>query len=80
MNKQDLLLYTNICLAVAALAVGITGTYRFLLVQGATLPWANWIRTVHDWAGILFVLFAVLHVLQNIPWIVANVKRKLGKR
>ncbi len=80
MNKNDVLYYSNVLLALSFLLAGVTGVIKFLGVNGVALnvPWGV-IGKIHDIGGIVMILLVALHLALNWGWIFSMTKRKFSK-
>ncbi|MFH1587209.1 MAG: DUF4405 domain-containing protein [Candidatus Diapherotrites archaeon] len=84
MKKENLKYPVNLILGILFLSILITGIIKFLFLQpwlGLTdivLPFAQ-ISFIHDWTGILLIIFIPIHLSFNWGWIASAIKKFLGK-
>jgi len=78
--KAELIYWDDIALLVSFLLVGATGIVKFLLLRGWLSLALNFrvLNAIHDYAGVVMVLAAALHLVLHWNWIVSTTKRKLG--
>lgn len=83
MKRTDLNYIVDVALAVSFLLCFITGLIKFpailvyvLQVYGS-LPLYK-ITWVHDYSGLAFGIFGVIHLVLHWDWLIAMTRRKLG--
>jgi cytochrome b561 len=84
--KNSYLNYSiDIMILITGLLCGITGIIKWpglifalgLSYQGLPL---DAITSIHDWTGLLMILFVVLHVAMHLKWLVTMTKRILRNK
>lgn len=82
--KNSYLNYSiDMTILITGLLCGITGIIKWpgllyalgLSYQGLPL---DTITSIHDWAGLLMILFAVIHVIIHLKWLITMTKKILG--
>lgn len=83
MKKTKLNYLVDLCMGLCFLVVAITGVIIFLFLPsgirrgGYQQFWGitkqNW-ENIHDWAGIILLIFIVLHLILHWSWIVSMTK------
>lgn len=67
----------NIVLLITGLIIVITGLMKFpgllgwLGVDSSVMPWKD-ISFWHDWAGIIFAVLVIIHILIHLRWYVTT--------
>lgn len=74
----------DVGLLVSFLLVAITGIIKTKLVMGYfeltyMSPAIQKISPIHDLSGVIFVIFALLHLASNYKWYIAASKKIFGK-
>ena len=82
MNRNFVKYFVDIGMFLSFLAVAITGVLKFrsfLGFFGVELDYASMnmrlMSRVHDWTGILIVVFVLIHLILNWSWIVSTTKQ-----
>jgi cytochrome b subunit of formate dehydrogenase len=83
MEKEDANYWVDVILAVSFLLVGITGIIKLKSVMNYFgLEWQSPIiqllSRIHDWSGIVLILFVLIHLILHYVWIIAKTKELLG--
>ena len=81
-NKKTLKYFNDIGMLISFLLVFITGVIKFPALEVDRAILSNYsilFVTIHDWAGIILVILALLHIILNWSWIVATTKKMFGR-
>ncbi len=84
MEKEHLKIFVITVLTIAFFLIMVTGIIKFLFLQpwlGLTdivLPFAQ-ISFIHDWTGLILILFILIHMYLNLGWFTKTIKKLLGK-
>lgn len=85
MQKAKLNYIIDVLLGISFLVVGITGIIKMSMISsalGLTYPFLrdSGFNFVHDWSGILMIVFAIIHIALHWNWIVGMTKLMLNKK
>ncbi len=83
MEKEDANYWVDVILGLSFIAVGVTGIIKLKFVMNYFgLEWQSSIiqilSKIHDWSGIILILFVLIHLLLHRVWIVAKTMEILG--
>lgn len=83
LNAQSVKWFTDIGLLIAFLVCAITGLFKFTLLMRA-LGLTNLIfplalmSDIHDWSGIVLIVFVGVHLFMNRHWLVTATKKVIA--
>lgn len=83
-NKRKRLYWVNVVLLISFFLTALTGIFkfpglsRFFSYIFEIIP-ANYMRLIHDWSGLVMVLFSVIHLILNWGWMKVNTKMLFTK-
>ncbi len=72
-DKYKLNFFIDLGLLVSGIAVGITGILKLEIFRMHLLA----LNPIHDFAGILFVAFALVHIILHFNWLRYTAKQML---
>lgn len=80
MNKSIINYVVDICLLISAILIIVTGVirlpflglYRYIRFYG--------LSQLHDWSGVAFVVFGLVHIVLHWNWIVSMTKNYLKRK
>jgi len=81
MKRKDLNFIVDVAMAVSFLLCFITGLIKFPSVLVYVLQVYDslyHITWVHDYSGLAFGIFGVVHIVLHWDWLIAMTRRKLG--
>jgi Ni,Fe-hydrogenase I cytochrome b subunit len=84
-NKAEKLWIVNIISFILLMVLAVTGLINWLLVPGGyrgeggfMMLFRHFLREIHEWTGLLFIIVIIIHLTFHWPYIKSNLK-KYGK-
>ena len=78
MNKVKINYIVDIILLILFAIVAITGIVKLPLLKGLFFSSLQ-VTMLHDWSGVLLVIFVTLHLILNLNFMVCMTKKYFGK-
>lgn len=82
-DRSNMRWAVNVISCILFVILGLTGLLNWwVLPRGGSLSSGFWISTrhfmrdVHEWAALLFMICIVVHLLLHMPYIKANLKKQ----
>ena len=69
----DIVLFISISLVITTGIIKFPGFLPFLRISPLTIP-LNELSLIHDWSGVISVVFGLIHIVQHFKWILSTTK------
>jgi len=83
MDKIKINYFVDVLLFLSAFACMITGVLKLAFINSISISTiSNYAQLsfVHDWSGVALLIFAIIHVLLHLNWIICMTKSFFSKK